>query len=221
MAINKATLAKEVDGKIEYIYPKTTADLVEYTAEQTVEQKIQSIDQDITAVNKRVTTLATGVSSGSVSTTSDAELFDIRNPNRDVVGNDVEYYSAGEAVRGQIGALSDEIANTVGDLYKGVYYEEFSVNGEVLCTSDNEPMYTKVTIADLAKDGFELWAAKLTQRILDSKYGAVGLAANYTDEAIKNYLNIFRQDLNEYKSSLDDYKVSLSNMIENALQVSP
>lgn len=30
MAINKATLAKEIDGTIEYIYPKTVADIVEY-----------------------------------------------------------------------------------------------------------------------------------------------------------------------------------------------
>ena len=31
MWINRATLAKEIDGTIEYIYPKTTADMVDYT----------------------------------------------------------------------------------------------------------------------------------------------------------------------------------------------
>lgn len=198
MAINKATLAKEVDGKIEYIYPKTTADLVEYTAEQTVEQKIQSIDQDITAVNKRVTTLSTGVSSGSLSTTSDAELFDIRNPNRDVVGPDVEYDSAGEAVRGQIGALSDEIANTVGDLYKGIYYEEISVNGEKLCTSDTgEELCSTTTISDLAKDGFEIWAAKITQRILDSTSAAIRLVKEYADKNIAAYVKEYTANVLE------------------------
>ena len=43
MAINYATLAKEVSGTIEYIYPKTTASIVEYTAEQTVEEKLQEL----------------------------------------------------------------------------------------------------------------------------------------------------------------------------------
>ena len=52
--VNRATLGKEVDGVIEYIYPKTSADMVEYTAEMTVKQKIQSIDADITATNSRI-----------------------------------------------------------------------------------------------------------------------------------------------------------------------
>lgn len=184
MVINKCTLAKEVDGKVEYVYPKTTADLVEYDSDQSVEQKIQSIDKDITAVNSRVTTLATGVNEGSLSTTNDAELLDIRNPNTDVVGTDVTYTSAGEAVRGQIGALSDEIANTVGDLYAGYYYEEISVNGEVLCTSDNEPIASKTTLSDLVTPAIEAVTKKLTQRILDSTTAAIRLCKEYADNNI-------------------------------------
>ena len=51
MSINKATLAKEVDGTIEYIYPKTTADMVDYTAQQTVEQKLQQLSTDLGAID--------------------------------------------------------------------------------------------------------------------------------------------------------------------------
>lgn len=47
LAINKATLAKEVDGVVEYIYPKTTADMVEYDPDNTVEQKIDAIDNEL------------------------------------------------------------------------------------------------------------------------------------------------------------------------------
>jgi hypothetical protein len=184
MVINKCTLAKEVDGKVEYVYPKTTADLVEYDSDQSVEQKIQSIDKDITAVNSRVTTLATGVNEGSLLTTNDAELLDIRNPNTDVVGTDVTYTSAGEAVRGQIGALSDEITNTVGNLYAGYYYEEISVNGEVLCTSDNEPIASKTTLSDLVTPAIEAVTVKLTQRILDSTTAAIRLCKEYADNNI-------------------------------------
>lgn len=187
MAINKATLAKEVDGKVEYIYPKTTADLVEYDSTQTVEQKLQSIDKDVAAVDKRVDTLSKGVSSGSVSTTSDAELFDIRNPNRDVVGTDVTYDSAGAAVRGQIGALSDEIENKIGELYKGAYYEEFAVNGDTFALSDGNTFAVKTTVSDLAADGINKAIDLVTQRILDSIKAAITLNKEYTESYVSSY----------------------------------
>ena len=44
--INRATLARQVNGEIEYIYPKTEADLVEYEAGKTVKEKIESMDVD-------------------------------------------------------------------------------------------------------------------------------------------------------------------------------
>jgi hypothetical protein len=47
LAINKATLAKEVDGVVEYIYPKTTADMVEFDTDNTVEDKINSANDEI------------------------------------------------------------------------------------------------------------------------------------------------------------------------------
>ena len=43
--INRATLARQVNGEIEYIYPKTEAELVEYESGQNVKQKIESIDK--------------------------------------------------------------------------------------------------------------------------------------------------------------------------------
>lgn len=43
MAINRAVLAKKVDGIIEYVYPKTTADMVEYSSTESVKDKIDSL----------------------------------------------------------------------------------------------------------------------------------------------------------------------------------
>lgn len=43
ITVNRATLARQVNGEIEYIYPKTYADLVEYDSSQTVKEKIDSI----------------------------------------------------------------------------------------------------------------------------------------------------------------------------------
>ena len=47
ITINKATLARQVNGEIEYVYPKTTSDLVEYDASQNVKEKIDSMANDI------------------------------------------------------------------------------------------------------------------------------------------------------------------------------
>lgn len=43
ITVNHATLARQVDGEIQYIYPKTTAELVEYDSSQSVKDKIDSI----------------------------------------------------------------------------------------------------------------------------------------------------------------------------------
>ena len=51
MAINFATLAKQVDGVVEYIYPKTAACLVEYTNNQTVEEKLNELDTRLSSIN--------------------------------------------------------------------------------------------------------------------------------------------------------------------------
>ncbi len=53
--VNKAVLAKEINNTIEYIYPKTSADLVEYTAEQTVEEKLQELTAADTAAGTNLT----------------------------------------------------------------------------------------------------------------------------------------------------------------------
>ena len=44
MSVTKMTLAKEDNNGVEYFYPKTTADIVEYTEEQSVKDKLDSID---------------------------------------------------------------------------------------------------------------------------------------------------------------------------------
>ena len=43
MSVTKMTLAKEDNNGVEYLYPKTTADIVEYTEEQSVKDKLDSI----------------------------------------------------------------------------------------------------------------------------------------------------------------------------------
>lgn len=51
MGVTRGTLAKNIDGLVEYIYPKTEADLVEYDKENSVKDKIKSIDKIIDNLN--------------------------------------------------------------------------------------------------------------------------------------------------------------------------
>lgn len=57
MAITRGTLAQEIDGFVEYIYPKTEAGLVEFDTTQTVKEKIESMDNDINSINERIDNL--------------------------------------------------------------------------------------------------------------------------------------------------------------------
>ena len=41
--VSKVTLAKEIDGVVDYIYPRTSADVTEYDADSTVKDKLDYI----------------------------------------------------------------------------------------------------------------------------------------------------------------------------------
>ena len=74
MGINKGTLAKEVNGTIEYIYPKTSADMVEYTTGVSVQNKISELISTINNINASQTNLILNATNGDNS----AELVQLR-----------------------------------------------------------------------------------------------------------------------------------------------
>ena len=94
-----ATLAKEVDDKVEYVYPKTTAEITEYDTSDSVKTKIDKIDASIDEVNKRITNIVNAIDYGTIGTFNDAELIDIRIPNYNLVPEGTEYSNAGNAIR--------------------------------------------------------------------------------------------------------------------------
>lgn len=59
MAINKGTIAKEINGVVEYIYPKTSADVVEYSSTQSVKNKLDSLGTSIQINITNTTNLST------------------------------------------------------------------------------------------------------------------------------------------------------------------
>lgn len=59
MAINKGTIAKEINGVVEYVYPKTSADVVEYSPTQSVKNKLDSLGTNIQTNITNTTNLST------------------------------------------------------------------------------------------------------------------------------------------------------------------
>lgn len=45
--INKAILAKTIDDKVNFIYPKTSADIVDYDENTSVERKIKNMESEL------------------------------------------------------------------------------------------------------------------------------------------------------------------------------
>ena len=45
--INKAILAKTIDDKVNFIYPKTSADIVDYDENTSVEGKIKNMESEL------------------------------------------------------------------------------------------------------------------------------------------------------------------------------
>ena len=98
MAINKGTLAKEVNGTIEYIYPKTSADIVEYSTGVSAQNKISELSQQTANLNTRVNNMIINAVSGENS----PELVDMR---QSAFGSKV-YDLASEAVKENIRKLA-------------------------------------------------------------------------------------------------------------------
>ena len=53
MSVEYGTLAKEVDGKVVYIYPKTLAELVEYSLTESVKDRLDAIIKEIDEMNTK------------------------------------------------------------------------------------------------------------------------------------------------------------------------
>lgn len=116
MSVIRGTLGQEKNDKVQYIYPKTLSELVEYDSTQNVKEKINTIDKNIEDIVKRVDNISSGISYGSLDTKNDAELFDIRIPNYNVIPEGTTYNSAGNAIRSQFEALFDIINDIKKDV---------------------------------------------------------------------------------------------------------
>jgi len=105
-----------------------------------------------------------GIEDGEISNLKEAELVDIRTPFRDLVGDEVEYTNAGDAVRGQIEALynitkgaadpdkfshiispvmvMEDINSATGDKYESII--EIDYSGLVAKNTGDSGIYTGV-----------------------------------------------------------------------------
>ena len=113
MAVTHATLAQEVDGKVEYIYPKTVASIVEYDENDSVKTKIEKIDKNIGGINDRITNI---LKYGDLGEANFEELVDARIPNYNLVPEDTTYETVGDAIRGQLEEIVKLFNNVALDI---------------------------------------------------------------------------------------------------------
>lgn len=96
MAINKGTIAKEINGVVEYIYPKTSADVVEYSSTQSVKNKLDSLGTSIQTNITNITNLSTVIGDSTSGLVKDV------NDLKDVIEN------LGSATESEGGLMSSE-----------------------------------------------------------------------------------------------------------------
>ena len=141
MAINKATLAKEVDGVIEYIYPKTSGDIVVYDDTHSVSAMISSLttnkldkeDGKGLSTNDFTNELYSKLNSIEAGATSNVVDSALSSTSTNAVQNRVVYERINslteninnisdevnqtvESVNGRLDNISEEIAGDLGDL---------------------------------------------------------------------------------------------------------
>ena len=98
MSITKVTLAKESNTGIEYLYPKTTSDIVEYN-NITVKEKLDSLDAGVTNINnilKNVNNIPGVLQIGHGGTGADnanTALYNLSFHNINVVNQDLNDYN--------------------------------------------------------------------------------------------------------------------------------
>ena len=242
MAIDKSTLAKEVGGKVRYLYPKTTADLVEYDETQTVDKKIKSMDTNIKSANDRISSIASGMSDGSISSKNDAELLDIRNVNPEVDTD--TYTSAGDAVRGQIGKVKNLIDKSVTsvmvtelpsvkDPLQNVTDAIDAKGNEVIEIIDNKitevNIYSGVKVSDTepTEDAVSVWVNPNTDESFivpevndktvseDDTWSSKKIKESIDAASNTEEINSIKSEITELKKSVSDGKSLVASAITN------
>lgn len=129
MAINKGTIAKEINGVVEYVYPKTSADVVEYSPTQSVKNKLDSLGTNIQTNITNTTNLSTIIGDSASGLVKDVN--DLKN----VIEN------FGLATDSKDGLMSSEDKTKLDGIESGA--NNIIIDSE-LDTSSTNPVQNKV-----------------------------------------------------------------------------
>lgn len=129
MAINKGTIAKEINGVVEYVYPKTSADVVEYSPTQSVKNKLDSLGTNIQTNITNTTNLSTIIGDSASGLVKDVN--DLKN----VIEN------LGLATDSKDGLMSSEDKTKLDGIESGA--NNIIIDSE-LDTSSTNPVQNKV-----------------------------------------------------------------------------
>ena len=121
MAISKNILTKKLeDGSVEYIYPITSSDIVEYSPDESVEHKINDIDTSIITNSNSITSMTTiigNTESGMIKNVNDLkEKVVTTGLNVATTTNDGLISSEDKA---KLDGIDDEATKTIIDIWSG------------------------------------------------------------------------------------------------------
>ena len=208
MAIICATLAHEVDGKVEYIYPKTIAEIVEYDDSDSVKSKIEKLDQDIVDANTRITNVVKNIEDGTLGANND-ELVNIRIPNYNVVPEGTTYESAGDAVRGQF----DEVIKAVEEVKSQVEKNATLIN------SNKNQVTANSTVISSIQSKLETIESEEVINIRTPNYNVVPEGTTYESagdavrgqfDAVVSLIDLTKQNIQDaHDTDIEDLKQNI------------
>ena len=121
MNIAKATLCKEIDDETVYIYPKTTADMVDYSEQETVEDKLNNINTKNTFIDEKLLEIQNRISSirdevDALYSNNDQTSSSILLLQEKINAADLQIEQLREHVRDTIGNQISELELQIGNI---------------------------------------------------------------------------------------------------------
>ena len=177
MAINKGTIAKEINGVVEYIYPKTSADIVEYSSTQSVKNKLDSLGTSIQTNITNITNLSTVIGDNTSGLVKDVN--DLKNVIEDVndLKNVIEDFES--VIESEGSLMSSEDKDKLDGIEPGA--NNIIIDSQLDINSTN-PVQNKVITEALNNNYY----SKAEIDAIFAQIGWVGTLEDYNSLSIKN-----------------------------------
>lgn len=201
MAISKNILTKKTeDGSIEYIYPKTSSDIVEYSPDQSVKEAIQNISSAISTNNRNIENIKNTIEdNGNINTYIDDLKTDITNISMPATIESIGLMSSEDKIK--LDNISEQATKII-------------IDDELDDSSENIIKNSSVTLAMENKSDINHIHITVNEHIVESD---IPVGAKFTDtiyEIVTNDAPGLMPAI--YKDSLDNISDKIINNVSES-----